>query len=173
MIPESDWPNSFELLLQEHWHRIHGVLYRITGDSAEAEDLALETFWRFYTRKNGLPDLNPVGWIYRVSVNLGLNALRARKRRQRYEHEAGLRAAKEATTSDAVIDEDGINRHRMVRLALARMKKRYSQVLMLRHEGLSYAEIANLLKISANSVGTMLARAEMDFERHYRRLKGE
>jgi len=40
----------------------------------------------------------------------------------------------------------------------------------LRYSGLSYAEIAAALGIAAGSVGTLLARAEADFERRYRNL---
>jgi RNA polymerase sigma factor (sigma-70 family) len=164
---------SFELVLQEQWQRIHGVLYRLTGDPTEAEDLTLEAFWRFYQHGNNSPNFNSIGWIYRVAVNLGLNALRARKRRQGYEQEAGWQAAEASTAHDRSIEQDRLQQRRLVRLALARMKKRGSRLLMLRHSGLSYAEIANLLGISANSIGTMLARAEKDFEKHYRKLKGE
>ena len=56
-----------------------------------------------------------------------------------------------------------------VRMALARMKPRSARLLLLRHSGLSYAEIAAALEIAPGSVGTLLARAEDEFEREYRR----
>jgi RNA polymerase sigma-70 factor (ECF subfamily) len=56
-----------------------------------------------------------------------------------------------------------------VRSALAQMKPRSARLLLLRHTGLSYAEIAAALEIAPGSVGTLLARAEAEFEREYRR----
>jgi RNA polymerase sigma-70 factor, ECF subfamily len=40
-------------------------------------------------------------------------------------------------------------------------------VLLLRYSGLSYAEIAEALDVSPTSVGTLLARAEQEFEKLY------
>jgi DNA-directed RNA polymerase specialized sigma24 family protein len=51
------------------------------------------------------------------------------------------------------------------------MKPRKAQLLILRYTDHSYAEIADILGIASSSVGTMLARAEKDFERRYRALK--
>jgi RNA polymerase sigma-70 factor (ECF subfamily) len=48
------------------------------------------------------------------------------------------------------------------------MKPRKAELLILRHTGHSYAEIADILGIASGSVGTLLARAEKDFERRYR-----
>ena len=39
---------------------------------------------------------------------------------------------------------------------------------MLRHLGLSYAEIAEALDLSPSSIGQLLARAEREFEQRYR-----
>ena len=36
--------SAFEALFREHWAHVYGVLRRLVGDPAEAEDLALETF---------------------------------------------------------------------------------------------------------------------------------
>jgi RNA polymerase sigma-70 factor (ECF subfamily) len=47
------------------------------------------------------------------------------------------------------------------------MKPRSAQLLILRHSGLSYAEIASAIEVSPNSVGTLLARAEREFEEQY------
>jgi RNA polymerase sigma-70 factor (ECF subfamily) len=58
-----------------------------------------------------------------------------------------------------------------VRWVLAQMKPRAAQILFLRHSGLSYADIAASLNIASGSVGTLLARAEKQFERLYRSLE--
>jgi DNA-directed RNA polymerase specialized sigma24 family protein len=41
-------------------------------------------------------------------------------------------------------------------------------MLILRHSGLSYKEIAAVMDIAASSVGTLLSRAEKKFETLYR-----
>ena len=58
-----------------------------------------------------------------------------------------------------------------VREVLSRMEPRKARLLLLRHTGHSYAEIADILGVAPGSVGTMLARAERDFARRYRALE--
>ncbi len=60
-----------------------------------------------------------------------------------------------------------------VREALARMKPAQAQLLILRHSGLSYQELAEALGVKASSIGTLLARAEAEFEKRYRELPEE
>ena len=60
-----------------------------------------------------------------------------------------------------------------VRLALARMNERQSQLLILRHSGLAYKEIADALNLAPSSVGPLLVRAEREFEKQYRALAKE
>ncbi|PMP85558.1 MAG: RNA polymerase subunit sigma-24, partial [Roseiflexus castenholzii] len=50
-----------------------------------------------------------------------------------------------------------------VRAALATMPQRQAHLLLLRHAGLSYAEVAAVLNLAPGSVGTLLARAERAF----------
>ena len=56
-----------------------------------------------------------------------------------------------------------------VRSTLARLKPEKAQLLLLRHSGLSYQEIAAAMQIKSGSVGTMLARAEAEFSAHYQK----
>ena len=164
-IPSAgDW---LEDAVRQHWPRVYGVLYRIVGDEAEAEDLALEAFWRLHQRG---PVAEPGGWLYRVATHLGLNALRARQRRQRYEGAAGMQALEQSASADPLVELEQAEERQRVRATLARMKPRLASLLVLRYSGLSYAEIAAALGIAAGSVGTLLARAEADFERRYRNL---
>jgi RNA polymerase sigma-70 factor, ECF subfamily len=50
---------------------------------------------------------------------------------------------------------------------LQQMQERQAQLLVLRHSGMSYQEIAETLNISPASVGTLLVRAEKNFVRLY------
>ena len=156
-----------EAALAKHWSSVCSTLYRLLGDWGDAQDLALEAFWRLYTRPPR--DLTHLGgWLYRTATNLGLNAIRDRRRRQRYEEAAG---ALQLQRSDPVSPYEEVERRETqerVRDVLSRMKPRKARLLLLRHTGHSYAEIADVLGVSPGSVGTMLARAERDFERRYR-----
>ena len=52
-----------------------------------------------------------------------------------------------------------------VRAVLARLPRHASTVLVLRHSGLSYAEIAEAMEVRVGQVGTMLRRAEARFRK--------
>jgi len=160
---------DFEVLFERHWESLCRVLYQLTADEAEAEDLALETFLQLYHHPPAnLSNLS--GWLYRVASNLGLNALRARKRRLHYETEAGDLALQTARPEDPAISlEQRLERQRVQNI-LRSIKPRSAQILILRHSGLTYAEIAAALSISPGSVGTLLVRAEKEFERAYEKL---
>jgi RNA polymerase sigma-70 factor (ECF subfamily) len=102
-----------------------------------------------------------------VATNLGFNALRARRRRKQYELEAGTQALEHtAGTDPAAVAEARLERQR-VRQALSAMKPRSARLLILRHSGLTYSEIAEALKLAPASIGTLLVRAEAEFEKLY------
>ena len=157
---------DFEVLFQEHWNRVCGILFRLVGDWDEAQDLALDTFERLY-RRPPKDDTNLSGWLYRVATNRGLNALRARERRAQYEQKAGSLTLEEDQPEDPADILERKQEQARVRTILGLMKPRSVQLLILRHSGLSYAEIASALEVSPNSVGTLLVRAEREFEEQY------
>ena len=112
---------------------------------------------------------NLAGWLYRVAVNMGYNALRSRKRRHRYELEAGYLSQAQTSWADPAAVMEQSQQREAVRYVLAQMKPRAAQVLVLRHSGMSYSEIAEALQLSPGSIGTILARAEEEFERVFKR----
>jgi len=163
---------EFDAVFLEHWQPICRVLVRLVGDPAEAEDLALETFWQLNRRPPSNDHAQNVGgWLYRVATNLGLNALRARRRRTRHEAQAAQRES-EKSTVDAIDRVTAEEEQRRVREVLATMETRQAQLLLLRHSGMAYAQVATALGVSVHSIGTLLARAEREFEKRYRE-KGE
>jgi len=163
---------DFEATFLDLWPKVYSVLFRILGDRAEAEDLALETFWRLYQNPPSTQE-NLNGWIYRVAVNLGFNALRSQKRRTRYEEQAGSLALENNAAARPEDELERVERRSEVQQTLAQMKPRSAQLLVLRYSGLSYTDLATALKVNLSSVGKMLARAAEEFEQNYRQLQGE
>mgnify|MGYP003460616875 CR=1 FL=1 len=81
---------AFESLFHEYWAPIYRLLLRMVTDPAEAEDLALETFWRLYKHHpEPQAQFNTRGWLQRVAANLALQSIRSFKRREQYEINAG------------------------------------------------------------------------------------
>ena len=163
--------STFEAAFDAHWSWVCRTLHRLVGDWDEAEDLAQEVFYRLYQRPP--QDRRKVaGWLHRTAINAGLNALRARKRRWRYEEEAGTLNLQSANSVDPATEIEHREERQLVRRVLAQMKPRAAKLLVLRHSSLSYAEIAVALNTASSSVGTLLNRAEREFERRYRALEG-
>ena len=166
--------SAFEALFMEYWAPVYRILQSIVGDPAEAEDLALETFFRLYQRYPPREvEFNVGGWLYRVATNLGLHSIRSWKRRERYETTAGkfaLEETPEDRPAEILAKQD---ERRLVRLALAQMNERQSQLLIMRHSGLSYKDIAKTLKLAPTSIGPLLLRAEREFEKRYRAIAQE
>ncbi len=160
--------SRLEALLEEHWERLCTLVFRLVGDRGRAEDIVLEAFTRLYERPPQKAE-NPSGWLYRVALRLGLNALRAESRRRHYE----ARAAQEGYGAQAAQNDveriyEQLEERAQVRRVLSKMKTREAQLLLLYHAGFRYAEIAGLLGLSLHSIGTLLARAEKTFEKIYR-----
>jgi RNA polymerase sigma-70 factor (ECF subfamily) len=165
-MPAESTAPDFESLFQEHWNRVCGVVYRLVGDWAEAEDLALDALWQLY-RRPPRDVSNLGGWLYRVATRLGFNALRSRRRRQHYELESGFQVLDMDTHDDPAQALEQAQERQRVRATLSCMKPRSAELLILRHSGLSYSEIAAALGIAPGSVGTLLSRAEREFEQSY------
>jgi len=164
---------SLEDIFRLQYPRLVGVLARITGDRGRAEELASEVFSRLASRPALFrPESNVDGWLYRTAVNLGLDALRVEARRRRNEQAAGAEIARHASTGDPLSDVLRSEQRARVRAVLATLKPVSAKLLLLRHAGFSYGELADTLAIKPASVGTLLARAAAEFEKKYRSLHG-
>lgn len=166
--------DGFESLFHEHYPRIVGMLARLTNDRGQAEEIAADVFCKLSRRSTLFQrgdSLTP--WIYRVATNAGLDAWRSNSRRRRREQSAQAEELRLTAPADALGDLLREERCARVRTVLAEMKPRDAQLLLLRANGLAYRELAETAGIHPNSVGTLLARAEAEFERRYRACFGD
>lgn len=160
---------EFESIFREQFERLVRIARRVLGSDAEAEEVCSDTFLKLYRSGPGVLAGGPVGaWLYRVVTRASIDRLRANRRRGPEEDlDADALAGAEDGQDDPLNRLMRRERISEVRSALARLKPERAQLLLLRHGGLSYEEIAAAMEIKPGSVGTMLARAEAEFSAHY------
>jgi RNA polymerase sigma-70 factor (ECF subfamily) len=168
----STWAEAeFETIFREHFARMVRVIRRVLRSDAEAEEICAEAFLKLFRMGPGdIAEGTAGAWLYRVATRNAIDRLRRHKRR-------GFEEQLETSGADVAdgLESDPLGRlvreERIaeVRFALARLKVEKAQVLLLRHSGLSYQEIAAAMRIKPASVGTMLARAEAEFSMLYQR----
>jgi RNA polymerase sigma-70 factor (ECF subfamily) len=156
---------AFDCLFLRYHTQVYKVAYGLVGRREEAEDLAQETFIELYRNAPALdrdPTLLP--WLCRVALNKGYNALRGERR----ERERVERWAVMPEQVDPVAEVLRSEERAKVRDVLRGLPGRQSELLLLRHAGLSYAEVASVIDVAPGSVGTLLVRAERAFVAAYK-----
>ena len=158
---------DFEATFRAQYERIARVIARVVKDPARAEELAVEVFLKFWRSPRAQTE-NTEGWLYRTAVRQGLDELRQRTRRSRYEAMLGRGPSVPTPEDVRTIAEE----QERVRLVLAAMEPRPAELLVLRSHGLSYDELATALELNPASIGTLLSRAQGAFRKEYLKRYG-
>ena len=141
-----------------HHRRLYQVAYHLTSSRHDAEDVVQEVFVRLHGKLEQFQgEARLSTWLYRMTVNASLDALRRFKRRQKWETSLAL-----------IVNEDSLAREssdhtevsEKLRKALSRLRKPFRAVIVLRDfEGMAYDEIAEVLQIDKGTVASRLHRA--------------
>ncbi len=153
--------------LMQRWEApVKRFIFRVVGNTAEAEDLAQEVFVRVYTKRASYR----VGakfstWCFSIAANQAKDRLRWWRRRPAVSldawTEAGGSAADESATGAPAPDET-VRREKIiaVQTAVAALPVDLRTALVLfAYEGQSMAEIAEALGCTAKAVENRLYRA--------------
>jgi RNA polymerase sigma-70 factor (ECF subfamily) len=155
---------DLEQIFRAAYPRVVGVAARVLGSADEAEDVAQDVFLAF--GRSSVPASEATGWLSVAAAHTALNHLRSGRRREAREagSERGDGAAPDVGDTVVALDE-----RRRVRAALSRLPRKQAVALILRHSGLSYAEVAAALDLSPGSVGTTVRRAESSLRKELNR----
>ncbi len=163
--------DPFERLFVQEYAKVVAIAYRVLADRTAAEDVAQEVFLKFH--RSFSPDSERAsGWLHAAAVHSALNVLRGERRRARRESAHALDPVQTSIANPEKVIEEAEGR-REVRRALRKLAPRAAALLMLRHSGLSYAEVATALGIKVGNVGTLLRRAEDALRKEVNRATSE
>jgi RNA polymerase sigma factor (sigma-70 family) len=148
---------AFERFFREQYPVVVRIAFGVVGDADMAQDVAQDVFISALRR---FPDPGQsdqaCSWVRAAAAHVALNTIRGERRRQRRQQLSGVQTAP-AGPEETVLDREAQTE---VRRALSRLPRRAATVLVLRHNGLSYAEVAEAMSVKVGHVGTMLRRAE-------------
>lgn len=162
--------DAFERLYGEYQAPIYNLCARVLGDREEAKDLTQEVFIKAFHQ---LPaaDAESFGlrpWLYRVATNACFNQLRSRRK---------LDGGGDAGLQQAASRVDEFERAQTVALverSLGEMSERYRTALVLKDlQGLSPAEIAEVMEVSRPTADVLVHRARASFKTSFSKLAGE
>jgi RNA polymerase sigma-70 factor (ECF subfamily) len=153
---------SFETFFRREYAVVARIAQGIVRDSHRAEDVAQEVFISAERRFSGHYDgVEASRWVRIAASHRGLNMIRGERRRSDREDRERIAPTPLQPDEQVLASE----RDELVRRALGRLPSHAATVLVLRHSGLSYTEVADVMGVKVGQVGTMLRRAEARLRR--------
>jgi RNA polymerase sigma-70 factor (ECF subfamily) len=149
---------SWDEIASTHWSRVYAYSYRLTGNSADAEDLAQDVFVRALRALATSQPANLGGWLHRITRNLYLDRVRHQRRLtltalpHSFEWAADVRSQPEEIFDARGLDSD-------IASALDGLSAdTRAAVLLCDVAGLTYAEIAVHLGVGRGAVRSRIHR---------------
>lgn len=163
--------DAFAALVERYQGPIYALGYRMLRNPDDAADLAQDTFVKAYRALGRTNEaLNVSAWLFRIASNACLDILRRRQRLRWLPWEGPKRdhlllgSPADDPERQALSQETSL----LVQQVLDRMAPRHRLALLLReYEGLSCAEIGQVLGLSRSATKSMLFRAREEFRRTY------
>lgn len=143
-------------LVHAHYEALFRYAFRLTGSSADAEDLTQETFGKAFTRLSQLREVDRAkAWLFRILRNLYLHKVRDDKRHRIIPLDAvGDLASRDVQDSPEIEPEH-------LQQALNELEEGFRTPLILFYfEEFSYRDIAEQMELPIGTVMSRLARAK-------------
>jgi len=144
---------AFTKVYLRYRERVYAYALRVLANEQDAEDLFQEVFVRVYTRAQTFEQEKSLGgWIFTIAHNLCLNKVRDRKPQE---------AIEDLTLSVAPSEDFGEDWKTVIEQAMAQLPIEYREAIVLReYEGLSYAEITEVLHTTIPAIKSRIYRAK-------------
>lgn len=157
---------AFETIVAKYERQVYNLALRTLLDPEDARDVVQEVFLRVYEK---LPDFRGESafstWLYRITVNLCVDAIRQRQKSWSYSLDAPYLdkgAPLQVPQKGPPIEDEVESRVLLEKIAevLRDLSPEHRTMLVLAHiKGLSYVEISEITGVPMGTVKSRLARA--------------
>lgn len=157
---------AFNELFTQYQSQVINIAYGMLSDREDASDAAQEVFVRVYKSIESFKEQSSfTTWLYRITTNICSDILRKRQKNanvtsinQVIDEKKDLDIKDEAPTPEENVELS--EKLRVVREAISELREEYKVVITLCDmEGMSYDEIADILKIPSGTVKSRISRA--------------
>jgi len=167
---------AFAALFEAHKRRVYSLCLRMTGNTAEAEDLTQEAFLQLFRKISTFRGESAFStWLHRLAVNVVLMHLRKKGLQQ-------ISLDEVDTSQDEPVKRDyGSDDRRLIgsvdriglQKAIADLPPGYRAVFVLHDvEGYEHNEIAEIMKCSVGNSKSQLHKARMKLRERLRQDRG-
>lgn len=156
-------PRVFEDIYRRYGDRMKSIAWNHLGNQPDAEDAVQETFLKVHRAASSYTgEASFATWMFRILVNTCYDILRKRKRRI------------EEAPIDAVVERTSANVDDAKRITLRKLldelpEQRRSVFTLFEIEGLSHAEIGQILGISEGNSKWILFATKKDLQTRWKR----
>ena len=153
---------AFEEFYERYNRRVYALCLRMTGNTAEAEDLTQEVFIHVYRKIGSFRgDSTLMTWLHRVTVNRTLMHFRKSAVRRERTTNDGATPEPEVRPAERLGQMPAVDRL-MLEKAITQLAPGYRAVFILHDvEGYEHSEIARSLGISTGTSKSQLHKARL------------
>ena len=158
--------SAFNQLIDQYQTKVYNIAIGMLSDPEDALDASQEVFINVYKGISSFKENSSLStWIYRVCANVCKDFLRKRMRRANVisldagdNEDEPLEIPDDAHTPEQISEKTELQH--LVRKAMDSLSSEYKEVLVLCDiEGLSYDEIAQILKCPVGTIKSRINRA--------------
>ena len=161
-------------LVEDYQKKVIKTAYYFLDNMEEAEDLAQEVFLQILNSMEKFRQGSSLStWIYRITVNRSLNALKKNKKQElvlRIENLFGIRkpgsngkVGEFAVPDNPLIEEEN---RKILKVAVDCLpEKQRTAFILNKYEELSYKEIAEVMDTSLSAVESLIHRSKMNLQK--------
>lgn len=170
--------DAYRVLVDSHYQFAFRIAFRITGDEADAEEVAQEAFLRAYNKLSTFrQDASFSTWVNRIAMNTAINLVERRNRDLTHAAERTDGSSESMQFRDTKAGPDRIllegEATAMRRAAMDALTPMERTAFTLRHmEDMPIPEIATALNVPANSAKQAVFRAVSKLRRSLAPLAG-
>jgi RNA polymerase sigma-70 factor (ECF subfamily) len=172
---QSGEAEAFDQLVVKYTPRLYGLVYNMTSNHEDTNDLLQDIFAKAYRSIRGFRGKSSFyTWIHSISVNMTLNFLKKRGRRYHLsldDVDASIQNDKEflelTATSSPVREVDLSELQRRLNEAMMKLSDEHRAVVTMFHiQGMPHAEISKILGVSEGTVRSRLFYANRQLQNY-------